>query len=517
MSFIWWWQDKKEYALWKKLNSLSLEARESKKYKEICKLMIERYGNIYFYKPYPKQEAVHRDTSRYIFVHGDNSSGKSYCVASEIAYEVVGWSPYKEIRKPKYGHKLIWIFTPTFAIQKASSQVHLFSTDSEVDIGLLPRLEKIEEYGGRVIWQKHEKGALESVTFPDGTRIEFKSAEQKALTVASAGVDVVWADELIPKTIYNECIARIIRKDGRFIVSFIVDNPYDNYVVQELYTQYERDIAEKGYSQRSFHFFAIEDNLSLSPDTIEEKKAQFTEDERVWRFSGGKFMIHVFGDRVYPSFDEKLHVKDDLYTQYDPTRTIWRAWDLGRKRPVCIAGQFDKFGRLLVFFSHMGKDIQLIDFIEEVSRLTKEILPKAKFFFEILPHDARRGSDLTRHPVTAETIFQAKGLVTEVMYLHREYAIDIVEDKLRQLKGGEAIIQIDSKYAHPLITCLQAYTRDEKGNPREDGYFENLSDAFKLLVSFLFKNLSESEYDDKSDSAPKYFANLYYGVRNVEN
>lgn len=489
MSFKWWWQDKRELALWHKLNKLTPEERQSKKYAEICKLKIEQYGNIYFFQPYPKQEPVHKDTNPLIFIHGNNSSGKSYCAAAYTSYEVIGWSPYRQVPPPKYGRKIIWAFSPTFDIQRTSSQVHLFSTDSPNDIGLLPKLETIEKHGGTVRWNR--KGVLDMIEFPDGTVLEFKSAEQQSLSLSASGIDFVWFDECPPSNVYDECIARIIRKDGRMIMSFLIEDASQHYIVSDIYSRYQQELSEQGTSTKSFYFFSIEDNLSLDPDTIEQKKSMFHRDSLSWRFSeGGKFVTELKGLRVYSNFVDSLHVRDDLILSYNPTKTLWRAWDLGKHHPVCIGAQYD--GVIKVYFSIMGNDIQLTDFIDQVEEYTRENFPRIINTVDILPHDARRRYDVS--PYSAEDIFHMRRppLDTEVMYVHKEPAIDVCNELLRRLKQGQAFIQIDSKHASLLVQCLTLYTRDEKGELRKDDYFEHLSDAFKLLISYLSRNIQSA-------------------------
>lgn len=503
-SFFWWWQDQEEMALWKKLNSLSPEERNSPRYKEVCQAMVRRYGNIYFFKPYPAQLAPHCDSNDIIFLHGNNSAGKSFCAASYTAYEVVGWSPYREVKPAKYGKKIIWAFSPTFDIQRSSSQVHLFSTDSPNDIGLLPRFEVIEEHGGKVRWAK--RGILDYVEFPVGnTILEFKSAEQQMLALSASGIDFVWLDECPPASVYDEAWARVIRKDGRMIMSFLVDDASSNYVVQDIYQKYLQEKAETGRSNKSFYFFKIEDNLSLKPEEIEKKKSQFTTEARLWRFSeGGGFYTEPKGMRVYGNFSS-IHVKDDLTEKYDPTRTLWRFWDLGLERPACIGVQVDAKNRLKYLFAILGHRRQLTDFIDDVEQETYSLMPSIMNKVDVLPHDARRRYDVST--LSAEDVFRSKKpkLNVEVLYTHSEPAIALANDRLRLLRDGEPIIQIDSKNCSLLIQCLSIYSRDVKtGKPKEDKYYEHISDCFKMSIQYLARYFPD-ERAGLVEELPRYY------------
>lgn len=516
--WLWFWQDKKELALWKKLNSLTTKERQSSKYKDICLEKARQYGGIYFFKPYPEQVPILEDEAIVLIIHGNNSSGKSYVACAKVAYHVMGWSPYFTVPKPKYGNKLIWIFTPNYDIQRASSQVHLFSTDNPNSIGLLPSLEVIKEMGGKVQWNRKE--ALEFVRFPDGTVIEYKSEEAKSIGVAAAGVDIVYFDERPDQTKYDEGLARVLRKDGRLIMSFISDDPATDYIVQDIYTRYEQEhqkdqlkahpnwnlekhpgISPSGVS---FHFLEVSDNKSLDEDSIASRTGMFTGKGQIWRFTrGGRFEIVQTGDVLYPNFSEDLHVKDDLLLQYDPMRTLYRSWDLGSKRPCCTGFQVSEKGHIRFLFCILGLNIQLTDFIDEIESFCLNNMPKIVDKFELLPHDAKRHYDIA--PVSSEDIFEAKGLKEKtVLYTKRLPGIQLVNDKLKQLRDKQAMIQIDSKYCVPLIQCLMGHKIDPKtGEAKEDGYYEHITDVLKQAVSYVHRILTGD--DIAVSKAPGYF------------
>ena len=128
---------KKFSPMWHKIHNMTPEELDNVDKKVIQELQYW-YGNLFFFNPYPAQKPIVDDNNFSIYVHGNNSSGKSYCSAAVTAFNVIGWHPNFEIPKPKYGNRIIWAFSPSFDIQRTSSQVHLFSTDTPNDIGLLP-------------------------------------------------------------------------------------------------------------------------------------------------------------------------------------------------------------------------------------------------------------------------------------------------------------------------------------------------------------------------------------------
>tara|TARA_R100001079_G_scaffold104217_1_gene70676 strand:+ start:25 stop:1557 length:1533 start_codon:yes stop_codon:yes gene_type:complete len=497
----WWYKDEKMLALWHKIHNMTSEefANLDKKVKAELQYW---YGNLFFFKPYPAQKPIVDDSHFSVYVHGNNSSGKSYCCAAATAYNVIGWHPNHTIEKPKYGNRIIWAFSPSFDIQRTSSQVHLFSTDTPNDIGLLPSIESIEKRGGKVAWGKNR--CLDFVRFWDGTVLEFKSAEMKTQNLQASGIDYCWFDECPSQTMHDEILARLLRKSGKMIMSFIVEDATSNYIVQDIYDRNEQD------EDTAFHFIDVYDNLSLEKEEIERYKKRFTESAMHWRFSdGGKFQLQPKGALVYPDFCEQ-HAVDDLVDQYDPLRTLWRSWDMGFVRPACVGFQIDKYGRKNVLFSMMGHNVQLTDFIDEVESYCNEILPKVVEKMDILPHDANRKYDVSIN--SALDIFNNKKLKADTIYVKRDMSHAQVNDELKKFTKGEPMLRFDSKHCSLLMQCLSGYTRNEKtGNPRKDNYYEHVSDAFKLGCFYVSKKLMNQQV--AAPKEPTYFG-LQFGDDN---
>jgi len=494
----WWYKDKKMLALWHKIHNMTPEEFANFDPKVKAELQYW-YGNLFFFKPYPAQKPIVDDNNFSVYVHGNNSSGKSYCSAAATAYNIIGWHPNHGIAKPKYGDRIIWAFSPSFDIQRTSSQVHLFSTDTPNDIGLLPSIESIEKRGGKVAWGKNR--CIDFVRFWDGTLLEFKSAEMKTQNLQASGIDFCWFDECPPQNMHDEILARLLRKSGKMIMSFIVEDATSNYISQDIYKRQEED------EDTSFHFIDVYDNLSLEKEEIERYKKRFTESAMHWRFSqGGKFQLQPKGPIVYPDFNE-MHVVDNLTEQYDPLRTLWRAWDLGYSHPACVVFQVDKVGRKNILLAMMGTNTQITDFIDEVATYQTELMPKVLNTMDLLPHDANRRYDVSPH--SSAEIFKGKGLQTDVVYVKRDTSVVLANEELKTLTGGIPKIQIDSKHASMVTETLAAYTRDDNGVPRRDKYFEHISDAFKLGLYYISKKLNISE--DIQPVEPNHYG-LNFGV-----
>jgi phage terminase large subunit-like protein len=402
--FLWFWQDPDEFRLYKKFQEMP-EEEFTRVEQSVKDRLVYKYGNQYFYKPSFGQQPILESNATDRFVHGNNSSGKSYTAAKATSEQVTGFSPSIEVPRPKYGDRIVWVFSPTYNTQRTSSQVHLFSLGEDVknDIGLLPSLKYISDMGGTIGWE--DKDTLKFVKFPDGTLLEFKTEEMQVKHLAASGIDFAWFDEK-PKTedMMDEVIARLIRKDGKMIMSFIEDDR-NSYLIR-LYNEW----IKGNLPEAEFFFLDVQDNPTLSDKEIEKHLSRFKGSGKEWRFSeGGKFYIAPEGNLVYEDMSD-LHLFDELAENYDPARTIVRSWDRGYRHPACVMVQQDQFGIRNYMSAVMGTEVLLTDFIDEVKAHCNELYPRAHKFYDLLPHDMNRRGDDSKD--TGVQIFKKKGLCT---------------------------------------------------------------------------------------------------------
>lgn len=498
-AFHWWWDGGKEEKLWRFLNSLPPdELKRTPKYASVAADAVERYGNIYLYKPIPVCAPFHGDSSPIRFVHGNNGSGKSYVTGADLVYTLTGKNPYRELKPPPFGSRVIWIVTTSFKIQKASSQLILFSDlESEVrDIGLLPPLDVLESMGVEVAWEDRGKSILHSLTFP-GCRIEFKSMEQRAFNLAGAAVDDIWLDEAAPHPVYDECTARIIRKNGQVTMSFLLEDASASYVVTDIYEQHLKNVKEERKNSTSFYFLAIEDNIYLDPMEVKARRAAVSEEGKAWRFSnGGRFDITPRGVLLHENFDDGLHVKDDLIQQFDPLEILYRCWDLGFVTPACMIWQMDKKGRIKIYVSKVGERVQLVNFIDEIEALCTRLFPNRLAMQELLPHDSRRKDGNSEF--SAEDNFNRKGLKDHMMiYVNEEPALAMINDLFGKVINGIPAIRIDSEHANLVANTCMLHTRDDKtGKPAKHPLFSHVTDNLKMMATFIAKKDKLKELRD---------------------
>ena len=90
------------------------------------------------------------------------------------------------------------------------------------------------------------------------------------------------------------------------------------WVVKDLYPQYEEDKERNKTSHLSFHFFEVSDNESLDPEEVKALVGTTTASERAWRFSsGGKFNIQAEGTHVFDPFNSEQHLEENQLDHFD--------------------------------------------------------------------------------------------------------------------------------------------------------------------------------------------------------
>lgn len=506
--FYWWYQDKNEFRLWERLNSMN--QKELEKEHELVDLVKKKYGNIYFFNPFKAQRPMLESDAKIIVVHGDNNSGKSYGVAAKFAYEFIGWSPFFAVKRPKYGQKTLWSFSPNYKTQVTSAQEHLFAKGAD-SLGLLPPLELIDGKkamykGGYVTWGS-KKNELHNVFFPSDppTYLEMRSAESSNISSAASQVDVVWLDEDAGETKFNEAIARVFRKSGKVYFSFLIlppETPKTHYIsspTEGMYKKWQDALKSEDEELRDmahnteFYFWTVKDNESVSE---KDKKfyTHFTSgsEARIRYSKDGMWTTEIEGELSVPNYSDDLHLKDDLAKQYDPDKTMFIGWDLGKLRPAVVAAQIkDSF--IEIPYAKLGFDKQLVEMMEIVNSDMVTLFPELRDIYHILPHDAKTGSHLTDEAgKNTESFFRERRWDYKTIYVYEDVARERTNWMFGQSRRGYQMVQIDPYEAADLVSALNTsvLALDKRSKTRKyirkaDGISEHMMDAiFKLFVYF---------------------------------
>ena len=157
-------------------------------------------------KKHKKQLAFHRCKKRNRWVFGGNRSGKTECGAVETVWIARGIHPYRKNKGDTFG----WVVSLSQQVQRdvAQSKILYYLPKSWIaDIVMLSGRKDSPASG--IIDQIKVKNVFGGIS-----TIGFKSCDQGREKFQGASLDYVWFDEEPPKDIYEECLMRVMDRQG---------------------------------------------------------------------------------------------------------------------------------------------------------------------------------------------------------------------------------------------------------------------------------------------------------------
>lgn len=303
-------------------------------------------------KIHKKQIAFHKTDKKVRFVFGGNRSGKTECGAVEAIWRARGIHPYIKNREKVDG----WVVSVTYEVQREVAQKKILSYLSP---------DWIEE----IVMAQGKKGAPEygvidhiviKNVFGGLSSIGFKSLDQGREKFQGASLDFVWFDEEPDKDVYDECMMRVMDREGDVWCTM---TPLKGltWVYDEIYLAENPDIW--------YETMDWSDNPYLNPKEIKKLESLLTEEELETRKSG-KFKAS--SGLVYPEFDESTHVIEPFSVPTDWYDNI--SIDPGLNNPLSAhfyAVDFD--GNVYVIAEHYeaGRDIDY--HAEKIKKIAKDL------------------------------------------------------------------------------------------------------------------------------------------------
>ena len=219
------------------------------------------------------------------WVFGGNRSGKTEICCVDCVWFLMGIHPYRSIhQKP-----------PVFVRMCGPSWTEgIYDVLHKKMKQLIPRNELI---GGS--WDKAYSASKDTLTFVNGSVLNFKSSEQEVNKFGGADLDAVYVDEHCSKMIYRENKMRLVDRNGYYVHSM---TPELGAIT------WQRQHVLKAKSKRIIHrFFTTYGNKHLSLAGLEEVEAGLDEKTKQVKLFG-KFI--PLSGLVYPQFDENIHMLD---------------------------------------------------------------------------------------------------------------------------------------------------------------------------------------------------------------
>lgn len=299
---------------------------------------VSRAPNIKKYRPHEKQEVFHRSVRKSKLYIGGNRSGKTVGGVCEAVWRASCTHPYRadlnslgatrgRVVGVDFNHGVEQILLP---IYKQWCYPSILRGDS---------------------WETAWDKTLKTLTFKNGSTIEFMSYDQDLDKFAGTSRHWIHFDEEPPKPIYNECKARLIDTNGDF---WITMTPVEGitWVYEDLY---EHNVNNPDGKVLVIEINSLE-NPYLSNEGIENFLDGIDEDETNTRI-GGKFVQQ--GGKIYKNFDPIVGGRHVLKEPIDTPKDYFKNWlwimclDHGLNNPTAVLWiAIDQNGFGVVFDEH---------------------------------------------------------------------------------------------------------------------------------------------------------------------
>ena len=316
-----------------------------------------RNPNITHYTPHAKQAVFHKSKKKKKLYIGGNRSGKTTGGVCEDVWRASCTHPYRPDLNaigPNRGRVIAVDFIN--GVEKI-----IFPQFKQ---WLVPSMLK----GGA--WEVAYDKTLRTLTFANGSTIEFMSYDQDLDKFAGTSRHWVHFDEEPPKSIYIENMARLIDTNGDF---WITMTPVEGmtWVYDDLYEpNHEQDDPVVEIVEIS-----TEENPFLSKQAVADFVASIDEDERTSRIKGAFVTV---GGRIYKKFDPTIGGLHVLKEPVEHPKQRFKDWmwlcalDHGLNNPTAVLWlAVSRKGEVVVFWEHYKKEWTVDQHAAEILRINK--------------------------------------------------------------------------------------------------------------------------------------------------
>lgn len=301
-----------------------------------------------------KQLAFHKSLKKNRWVFGGNRTGKTECGAVEVIFFARGNHPFRNITGATNG----WVVSLSTQVQRDVAQqkiLYYLNPNWIVDVVMLSG--RKDNYANGVI-----DYILIKNVFGTTSKIGFKSCDQGREKFQGTSLDYVWFDEEPPEDIYQECRMRVLDNFGD-IFGTMTPLKGMTFVYDEIYLNKFND------PQVWCEFISWDDNPFISKQAKEQMRASMSAEELKTR-EHGEFLD--FGGRVYPEFDENVHVIEPFDVPYEWQDKL--SIDPGLKNPLsCHWYAVDYDGNVYVVAEHYAKEKDIVYHSEEIKRISDSL------------------------------------------------------------------------------------------------------------------------------------------------
>lgn len=318
-----------------------------------------RNPNIKHYKPHAKQRQFHSSKRKKKLYIGGNRSGKTTGGVVECIWRASCTHPFRpdlNAAGPTRGRVIAVDFT------------------NGVEKIIFPQFKQWcpNSYLRGGSWDAAYDKTLRTLTFANGSTIEFMSYDQDLDKFAGTSRHWIHFDEEPPKSIYVENMARLIDTNGDF---WFTMTPVEgmNWIYDDLY---EPNINNPD-SPIEIIEIDMRENPYLSEEAVKEFENSLDEDEKTARIAGKYVTV---GGLIYKQFDPAiggLHVLkepiDDL-REFARGKLLICGLDHGLNNPTAVLwATVDEQGFVTICYEHYKKEWSIDQHAAKIREVNKKL------------------------------------------------------------------------------------------------------------------------------------------------
>lgn len=253
--------------------------------REYIKQVYKNQNPIEFIQPLEYQKGFYNSNSRNQNIIGGNRSGKTFNAACKVIRFALN-NPNSDITCATWADLSVPV-----------QQTKVFE--------LLPKNNKI-----KYAQFTHKRGfANKIIIFENNSIIRFKTYEQGRESFQGTAKDIIWLDEEAGEDIVNECLARLIDRNGILLRSFTPLNgitySYDDIILNE-----------KNIKDIEYWYWDSSDNSFINQDALSNIINSYSKNEAEVRKTG-HFKNLTTGNAYYPFTDNNI-IRSFEYLNYRP-------------------------------------------------------------------------------------------------------------------------------------------------------------------------------------------------------
>lgn len=316
--------------------------------------LAESVTSIYAYHPHEKQYEFHKsDLMEKLFI-GGNRSGKTVGNVCECIWRLTKTHPYRPELNEIEGEIRGRLVCVSFVDGLEKIILPLFKK-------WMPKKYLISRN-----WDKSYNKYLRTLTLADGSFIEFMSYDQELEKFAGTSRHFVSFDEEPPKSVWEECLMRLIDTDGDWWISM---TPVEGltWVFDLIYQPWEEGLRPETLVLK----VSMDDNPHLK-DSAKSKILKNIDDENDRKARKEGSFVQIKG-LVYKSFDPHIHKRKNF--QLHPSMRIYTSLDTGWRHPAAwLWHAVEPNGRITTFHEIVESERTVESLAAEVHEFENKVL-----------------------------------------------------------------------------------------------------------------------------------------------